>query len=260
MKVPKGSVMPKPIFDTTHIADPTPSIHVTVPMTVPIKGKMPNIFAQSILATWKKDKTKLKHVQVQFTGLTVNNPVKDSTQPVPQVCAHPTTGPTTTTCTVDSDCAAGTCAADASKQCHANSECEADRFLQRCVTLHRRRHARVAPLGRGQWRLGGVCRAVAARDARAIPIATVHETEHSPDVEEKFKFDEYVPADGSIHIKVSGRSFDCLHGLFGHNLKELLGFYGFTDGGECLLNGGSHDAGTVDITLNGPDFGRHRAR
>ena len=66
MKVPKGSVMPDPIFDTTHITDPTPSVHVTVPMTVPVKGKMPNIFAQSILATWKSDKTKLKKVEVKI--------------------------------------------------------------------------------------------------------------------------------------------------------------------------------------------------
>ena len=74
-------------------------------------------------------------------------------------------------------------------------------------------------------------------------------------LKQKAKFDEYEPATGSIHIKVSGRSFNCLHELFGHNLRELLGFYGFTDGGNCLLAGGSHDAGTVDITRTGPDFG-----
>jgi hypothetical protein len=74
-------------------------------------------------------------------------------------------------------------------------------------------------------------------------------------LKQKFKVDEYVPAGGSVHIKVSGHSFNCLHGLFGHNLNELLGLYGLTAGADCLLKGNSHGAGTVDITLNGPDFG-----
>jgi hypothetical protein len=46
-----------------------------------------------------------------------------------------------------------------------------------------------------------------------------------------------------------------LNSVFGHNLKDLLGFYGVTAGANCLLNGGSRDPGTVDITLTGPDFG-----
>ncbi len=254
MKVPKGSVMPNPTFEK-HLTDPTPSIHVTVPMTVPIKGRMPNVFAQSITAVWKGDKTKLKHVQVKFTGLTVNNPVKDSTPAVPQVCADPTTGPTTTACQVDSDCDAGTCAADASTPCHANSECAPTDFCSgasRCI-------GGVTP----GWRVWGEVNGDWTEFAGLSQIGTQAPFQAPPytqpstplTLKQKFKVDEYVPADGSVHIKVTGRSFNCLHALFGHNLPELLGLYGFTHGANCLLNGGSHDAGTVDLTLNGPDFG-----
>ena len=253
-KVPKGSVMPNPTFDMTHLTDPTPSIHVTVPMTASIKGQKPNIFAQSILATWKGDKTKLKHVQVKFSGLTVKNPVKDSTPPVPRVCADATTGPTTTACTVDTDCAAGTCH-DSGKSCFANTDCKPTDYCTgaaRCI-------GGVTP----GWRLWGEVNGDWVEFTGLAQLGTQAPFEAPPYTQlatplvlkQKAKFDEYVPADGSIHIKVSGRSFNCLHGLFGHNLKELLGFYGFTDGGNCLLNGGSHDAGTVDLTLNGPDFG-----
>jgi hypothetical protein len=254
MKVPKGSVMPKPVFDTTHITDPTPSIHVTVPMTVPIKGKLPNIFAQSILATWKGDKSKLKHVQVKFTGVTVNNPVKDSTPPVPHVCSDPTTGPTTTACEVDSDCNAGTCAAT-DKACHSNKDCKPTDFCtgaSLCI-------GGVTP----GWRVWGEVNGDWVELAGFSQVGTQPPFQSPPYtrpstplvLKQKAKFNEYVPADGTIHIKVSGRSFNCLNSVFGHNLKDLLGFYGVTAGADCLLNGGSHDPGTVDITLTGPDFG-----
>ena len=251
----KGT-MPKPTFDTTHANDPTPSIHVTVPMTVAIKGTMPSVFAQSITAFWKGDNTKLKRVQVQFTGLTINNPVKDSTPAVPHVCADPTkTAPTTNACSTDQDCLPGKCAAAPSKDCRANSDCAPTDFCnisERCI-------GGVTP----GWRLWGEVNGDWTEFAGLSQIGTQPPFEKPPYMQpstplilkQKFKVDEYVPADGSVHIKVSGRSFNCLHGLFGHNLNELLGLYGFTDGANCLLKGGSHDAGTVDITLNGPDFG-----
>ena len=254
MKVPKGSVMPNATFDTTHITDPTPSIHVTVPMTVPINKKMPNVFAQSITATWKKDTTKLKRVQVQFTGLTINNPVKDSIPPVPHVCSDPTTGPTTTACTDDSPCTPGKCATGGN-DCHVNSECAPTDYCagaSRCI-------GGVTPGWRawgevnGEWtEFVGV-----SQIGTQLPFLTPPYTQPSTPqtLKQKFKVDAYVPPDGSVHIKVSARSFNCLNTVFGHNLKELLGIYGFTAGGNCLLNGGSRDPGTVDITLNGPDFG-----
>lgn len=255
MKVPKGSVMPKPTFDTTHITDPTPSIHVTVPMTEPIHGQMPNIFAESITAFWKGDKTKLKRVQVKFTSVTVNNPVKDSTPAVPRVCSDPGTGPTTTACTDDTDCTAGVCAGDASKPCHANSDCKPTDFCSgasQCI-------GGVTP----GWRMWGEVNGdwtefsgLSQIGAEAPFLAPPYTQPSTPLVlKQRFKAKEYVPADGSIHIKVSARSFNCLHDLFGHNLSELLGIYGFTDGANCLLTGGSRDPGTVDITLDGPDFG-----
>jgi hypothetical protein len=254
MKVPKGSVMPNPIF-VTHLTDPTPSIHVTVPMTVPIKGAMPNVFAQSITAFWKGDTTKLKHVQVKFTGLTITNPVKDSTPAVPRVCADPVSGPTTTVCTVDRDCAAGTCAAVSTKTCHANSECGKTDFCSgaaRCI-------GGITPGWRAWGEVNGdwVEFAGVSQIGNQLPfLAPPYMQPSTPlAMKQKFKFDEYVPADGSIHVKVSIRSFGCLHDLFGYNLKELLGFYGFTGGGNCLLLGGSHNPGDVDFTLNGPDFG-----
>jgi hypothetical protein len=223
-------------------------------MTVPVNGKMPNVFAQSITASWKGDKTKLKHVQVKFTGVTVNNPVKDSTPAVPHVCGNPTTGPTTTACEADSDCDPGTCAGTG-KACHSNRECKPTDFCtgaSRCI-------GGVTP----GWRVWGEVNGDWAELVGFSQIGTQPPFQSPPYTQpstplvlkQKAKFDEYAPADGSIHIKVSGRSFNCLNSVFGHNLKDLLGFYGVTAGASCLLNGGSHDPGTVDITLNGPDFG-----
>lgn len=249
----KGA-MPKPTFET-HLTDPTPSIHVTVPMTVPIKGALPNVFAQSITAFWKGDTTKLKHVQVKFTGLTVNNPVKDSTPAVPHVCADPVTGPTTVACTDDKACNPGTCAATG-KTCHFNKDCKPTDFCSgasRCI-------GGITPGWRawgevnGDWAEFTGLSQLGAQPPFQAPPYTQPSTPLT--LKQKIKpFNEYVPTGGSIHIKVSARSFNCLQGIFGHNLKELLGFYGYTDGGSCLLNGGSRDPGTVDITLNGPDFG-----
>ena len=217
-KLPKGSVSPKAPVITKHLDDPTPTLHVSVPMTLPIKGTMPNVFAQSISAAWKGDKTKLTHVQVTFTGFTINNALKAKTPPVAQQCTNvpPATGLSGTPCTSDSDCPGAKCIGG--------------------VTPGWEMFGQV----NGDWiKFTGL-------DAVTVPVS----------VKQKFKFDEYVPADGSIpiHIATTGHVLNCIDTLYGANLSDLLPTYGFTAGEACLLDGMDPDPGRVDVTFTGPTF------
>jgi hypothetical protein len=251
---PKGSLMPKATF-VPALDDPTPHVHVVVPMATPLPKGMPNVFAQSISAAWQGDKTKLTHVQVKLTKLTINNPVKDSTPAVPRVCTNPTAGGlTTTSCTTNSDCQAGQCAAKSSKACYSNSDCAQTDYCtgaSQCV-------GGVAP----GWRLWGEVNGDwvefpgLTSVGTAAPFAQPPFTRPSTPAatKEKFKFDEYLPADGTIHIKVTGRSLNCENvSLFGKNLKDNLQEFGLTAGASCLL-AVSRDPGGVDITHSGTGF------
>lgn len=219
MKVPKGSVMPNATFDMTHVSDPTPSVHVTVPMSIPIKGKMPNVFAQSILAVWKSDKTKLTQVQVAFTGLTVNNPLKPKTPVVPRQCTNASGGGLSgTSCTSDTDCPGA--------RCVGGTPAGWEVFAQ--VS--------------GDW--------VKFTGLDTIDLSTPS----SPPIPEKFKFAEFVPSGASIHIFALGRSSNCLDTAYGHNLIDGLTTYGLTAGANCLLDGMDADPGRIDITHTGAGF------
>jgi hypothetical protein len=217
-KVPKGSVMPKPIFDTTHIADPIPTVHVTVPMSAQIKGKMPNIFAQSIFATWKKDKTKLTQVQITFTGLTINNPLKPKTPIVAEQCTNAVGGGLSgTPCTSDSDCPGARCVGGTPVGWEMFAEVNGD-----WVKLT------------GLDGLDG-----------GTPAMTA--------IKEKFKFKEYVPSDGAVHIFTLGHSLNCIDSLYGHNLIDGLNTFGLTAGANCLL-GSDADPGRIDVRHTGAGF------
>jgi len=73
-------------------------------------------------------------------------------------------------------------------------------------------------------------------------------------VQQNYKFEEYVPPDGSIHIKATGHSLNCLSTLFGDDLSAGLRTYGLSVGGACLA-AGTHGVGAVEVTHTGPDFG-----
>ena len=256
IKVPKGSVSPKAPIITKNLNDPTPSLHVSVPMSVPIGGKMPNVFAQSISAAWKGDKTKLTHVQVTLTGITINNPLKNNTPAVPQVCSNPSGGLTTTSCTNDAPCQSGSCAATG-KACHANSECKPTDFCNgagRClggITPGWEIWAEV----NGDWvKLTGLNAVGASAPFTAPPYAPA-----SQPIAQKFKFDEFVPSDGSLHIATTGHSLTCVDTFYGRNLIDGLNTFGLTTGAACLLTSTAtdHNPGRVDVTHSGTGFAAH---
>ena len=215
-KLPKGSVSPKaPIITKNLSADP-PSLHVSVPMTVPVGTKMPNVFAQSISAAWKGDKTKLTHVQVKFTGFTINNALKPKTPVITQQCTNvpPATGLSGTPCTSNKDCPAAKCVGG------------------------------ITPGWEMFGQVNGDWIKFAGLDAVTVPLSAP----------QKFKFDEYVPADGALHIATTGHVLNCIDTLYGTNLIDGLNTYGLTIGANCLLEGMDPDPGRVDVALTGSTF------
>jgi hypothetical protein len=252
---PRSARMPHPIFEFT--PGPTPNLHVVIPMTEPIRGgQLPNIFAERIRAGWKEDTTPLTHVRVQFTNLTINNPLKDSAPPVPRVCTNPTGGLTTTACATDADCTPGTCSGSGiGRHCHRNTNCGHTGVCNGAsicvggVTPGWRLWAEV----NGDWIEFKKLQKLGSKKPFAEPPYEVP----SPTpltIPEHYTFDEYVPPAASIHLKVSGHSLNCLNMLFGHNLIDGLNEFGLTAGANCLQSS-SHDVGKIDVTYNGPDFG-----
>jgi len=223
MKVPSGSVMPKATF-VPDLAAPTPVVHVTVPMTQPVGGKMPNVFAQQILASWKGDKTKLTHVQVKLSKLTVNNPLKPLT-PVIHNCTNPMGGALTSTqCLQDSDCPTGS----------------------HCDIVDAPGWGEYGQVN-GDWIQFAGLDQLGARNQKHPPTYPLA-------ISQKFKFDEYVAADGTIHIATTGHSLNCIDTLYGQNLIVGLDMYGITLGADCLLNGMDANPGRIDVSFAGPDF------
>lgn len=214
---PKGSVVPKATFQE-HLTDPTPSIHVTVPMTVDVNGKKPNIFAQSITATWQKDPTKLTQVQVAFTGVTINNPVKPKTPVVTRQCTKVGGGLSGTPCTTNADCPGAQCVGGTPDGWEMFGEVN------------------------GDW--------VRFTGLDGVNVATAPKSS----IPEKFKFTEYVATDGTIHIFALGHSFNCIDTQYGHNLIDGLNIYGLTTGALCLLNGMDADPGRIDVRHTGAGF------
>ena len=253
---PTGGYMPTPIFQPT--IGPTPNLHVIVPMATPLRGgQIPNVFAESISAGWKEDTTSLTHVQVKLKSVTINNPLKDTTPALPHQCTNTNgMGLSGTPCTKDADCTAGTCANNGAKACHRDSNCAKTDICtsgSQCV-------GGIVP----GWDLWGEVNGDWIQFKKLDTIGAVAPFAGPPymqptptrplKVAESFKFDEFVPPTGSIHLKVTGHSLNCLNTLYGTNLVDGLNEFGLTPGATCLA-AGSHDPGAIDITYNGPNFG-----
>lgn len=245
---PKGALMPKPIFVVPAPLGPTPSLHVIVPMSQPLAGgKMPNVFAESISAAWKEDPTALTHVQVKFKSITINNPLKDSVPAITRVCTNPTGSLTSVACTTNADCSTGMCAISSSA-CHTNADCRKTDYCfhgSQCVGGIIPGWNMWAEVN-GDWvqltKLSGI--------GQKSPFAGPPYLQPSSKplvVPESFTFDEDVPANSAIHIKMDGQSLNCLNTVYGNNLKDGLNEVGLVPGANCLA-AGSHDPGKVDVT------------
>jgi hypothetical protein len=67
-------------------------------------------------------------------------------------------------------------------------------------------------------------------------------------------FDQYLPADGEVHLLANGDAEDCIHTMLGKALATDLAELGFDKGLECLMTT-PHNSGEVDARYTGPDFG-----
>jgi hypothetical protein len=224
----KGGRAPKPTLQV--VMSPTPYLHVVVPMATPLpNGKMPNVFAASISAGWKEDTTALKHVRVKFTGLTVNNPLKDRVPAFPKQCSSRTTyGLSGLSCASDRDCVSGTS----------------------CISPFVPGWALFGEVN-GDWFQFKHLDTIGGEAPFSAPPYTVPATPLF--IKQSKKIDEWVPATGSIHIATTGYSLNCLDRLYGGDVKGSLRKYGLGPGAVCL-GAAPHDLGALDVTLNGPSF------
>lgn len=67
-------------------------------------------------------------------------------------------------------------------------------------------------------------------------------------------FDQYLTADGAVHVVANGVARECVDTLYGQSLATSLLQFGFSKGLACL-NSTAHPAGTIDVSYPGPDFG-----
>lgn len=251
---PKGGQMPKPTFGVT--PGPTPNLHVTIPMSVPLSnGMMPNVFAQRITAGWIADTTALTRVQVKFKSLTINNPLKAATPAIPRKCTNSGGGFLTTDCTTNADCVPGVCNAAPSVQCYTNKDCAKTDFCafpSICLGGINPGWEMFGEVN-GDWVKFKKLETIGA----AIPFAAPPYAVPSPTplvIAEHFTFDEFVPSGGTIHLHSTGHSLNCIDTLYGDDLKDDLHTYGLTTGGACL-QGEDENPGIINVTHTGPTFG-----
>ncbi len=259
---PRGGRMPKASILLS--LTPTPHLHVSVPMTTALRnGKLPNVFAQRIVAGWREDTTPLTHVRVKFKSLTVNNPLKEVVGAFPTKCTKPTGCDifsangcfldTPATCTKDADCPASACGSN-SKTCHRDSDCPKKDACQsgasQCVSPFVPGWEGFGQVN-GDWIIFKHLDAIGASAPFAAPPyvqpATPLKTTQS------FTFNEYVQASGTIHIGANAHSWGCIAQSNGQNLKDNLNKIGLLPGAACLLAQGWSTNG-MDVTHSGPNF------
>jgi hypothetical protein len=67
-------------------------------------------------------------------------------------------------------------------------------------------------------------------------------------------YDEYLPADGAIHLELDGAARNCISTMYGKSIGTDIRELGLIDGIACL-NTIEHSPGRVDVRLPGPEFG-----
>jgi hypothetical protein len=279
-----GARAPKPTLSAV-TPGPTPNLHVIIPMASRLVsgkcsdsggrckvdadcvgggsdtctgGKFPGYFAGSISAGWNGDTSPLKHVIVKFKNLIINNPLKDRVQPITKQCVQPgggvsSSGLTDVACETDDDCLAGACSISGTA-CHSDFDCLKGQHCSgksvRCLGGVNPGWYLMAQVN-GDWTQFKKLETIGAQAPFLAPPYFVPPTPAA--VKVSGKFNEWVPADSSIHIETTGMSVSCTDILYGTNLIENLSRFGLTAGAACL---GSSDRnpGMVDITLPGPSF------
>jgi hypothetical protein len=67
-------------------------------------------------------------------------------------------------------------------------------------------------------------------------------------------FDQYLSAGDGVHVVTNGVARECVDALYDKSIATDLANLGFNKGLLCL-NSTAHNAGTIDVTYAGPDFG-----
>ena len=207
--------LPRPKVTTTFVDGSPAHVHVVVHMTARVRGRLPSMAGKTIFTGWRRERTPLTPLVVHVTGIEILNPLKPAQ---PALAAKKRCS-----ATVAQDCATTPCPAG-----------------ETCLTLG-------GPIpgwemfveANGEWKeLAGLEGVMAPG---MIP--------------QDLSYDLALPAGGTLHLHSSGRSIDCREGqLYGTSLRRTLQLYGFADGPACI-QADSHDAGEVDLTFAGPDFG-----
>jgi hypothetical protein len=67
-------------------------------------------------------------------------------------------------------------------------------------------------------------------------------------------YEQYLPATGSVHLEVNGRSHECIDTIYGKSLATDLAEIGFNKGVGCLASE-ARSPGDLDVTYGAPGFG-----
>jgi hypothetical protein len=67
-------------------------------------------------------------------------------------------------------------------------------------------------------------------------------------------YEQYLPATGSVHLEVNGRSHECIDTIYGKSLATDLAVLGFGKGIGCLASE-ARSPGQIDLAYPGPEFG-----
>jgi hypothetical protein len=112
------------------------------------------------------------------------------------------------------------------------------------------------PSGQQCWGLGPVkaWHVEAATNGEWQELVGLDSVDTGNVVPQTIVYDQYLPADGAVHIQSDGVARECVDALYDKSIATDLLAFGFTKGLDCL-NSTAHDAGEIDATYPGPDFG-----
>jgi hypothetical protein len=208
--------LPKARVTTTFVDGPTPVEHAVIHMSQPTSKGMPSSVGKTILARWPFDTTPLTRLRVDVTAIEIVNPLKLVTPVV--------AGKRRCSVTTAQDCSTMPCPSGES-----------------CMTL-----GGLTPGWQMFLEVNGDWREAASLSTVALPNTLVAQ---------RLRYELALPATGALHLHTSGKSLACLESqLYGRSLGDDIALYGLTDGANCLADQ-SHDAGSIDVTFTGPDFG-----
>lgn len=242
--------------------DPVPHLEVTVRMTRKVHGVLPNGFAGTIFAGWRRDTTPVTHVRVSVQALEVKHPLKPAVPIAPKTCSA--TGPS---CSTDADCTdperptctyLGNTLTVCQRPCTDNDDCRPPA----CSTCG----ASDTCLGTGPVESWAMQAGVDGEWQRLTGLESVTQPTSAGGsfvIPQTLVYDQFLPASGSLRIQAHGVSKECVDSMLGKSLGTDLAELGLTRGLDCLTSRGhtgfggsrSYDPGRLDQTYAGPDFG-----